>query len=253
MPAPHGNCDPSAFNYTYEDCRVTCIRSAFPDHCNCKSPADYIKYPADRNLTFCISATLPRDVVLDYYKCAGRAYPHIVAKCSEVCKEHCREVRYKTRVSYTNWPLPHQYSSFYHKLIKDKPYAHKLSILNDDNNNSSNNNSNSSDINTNSPHTIYTRQLNSMVKRQLVEDNFLKIDFSLSNKAYKEYVEVPKFSAFSFLGALGGVLNLWTGITAIIFIEFIEAFINMINSSTMKNTRNDSKSESKANTSCNHI
>ena len=62
---------------------------------------------------------------------------------------------------------------------------------------------------------------------------------------YREYVEVPKFSAFSFVGALGGVLNLWTGITAIIIIEFLETIINVINSGSAKPAHAHSCSESK--------
>ena len=118
LPEPHGNCDPSEFNYTYENCRVTCIRGSFPKYCGCISPADY-EPKEDKNLTFCISPSLPRPLVLQYYNCAGKAFHNIVAECSETCKEHCQEVRYKTQVSYTKWPLPYQFASFYDQLIKD--------------------------------------------------------------------------------------------------------------------------------------
>ena len=173
LPAPHGNCDPSKFNYTYENCRITCIRSSFPKYCNCISPADY-EPKEDKNLTFCISATLPRHMVLQYYKCAGKAYQNIVAECSETCKEHCQEIRYKTDVSFTKWPLPHQFESFYNKLIKDKPFSKRFNILD--------NKGNHSDENT--IENSSTKHLSSLLKRQLVEDNFLKIDFILSNKAF---------------------------------------------------------------------
>ena len=173
---PHGNCDPSEFNYTYENCRITCIRSSFPKYCNCISPADY-EPKEDKNLKFCISATLPRPLVLQYYACAGKAYQNIVAECSETCKEHCQEIRYKTDVSFTKWPLPHQFGSFYNKFIKDKPFSKRFDILDN------NDNYNHGDGNTTENSSM--EQLNSLLKRQLVEDNFLKIDFILSNKAFR--------------------------------------------------------------------
>ena len=71
-------------------------------------------------------------------------------------------------------------------------------------------------------------QFKSLLKKQLVEDNFLKIDFTLSVKAFREFVEVPEFSLFAFLGSLGGILNLWTGITLVVFVEFIEIIFNII-------------------------
>ena len=70
--------------------------------------------------------------------------------------------------------------------------------------------------------------LNSWLRRQLIKNNFVKIDFVLDFTSFLEFTEVPKYSLFSFLGTFGGSLNLWTGITVVVVIEIIETMINIL-------------------------
>ena len=107
-------------------------------------------------------------------------------------------------VSHTKWPLPYQYRHFYNRLIKSKPYADKFHILADFNN---------SEL---------------QQATQVVEDNFVKIDFILDITHYYELKEIQKYTVFSFLGTLGGALNLWAGITVVVVVEIIEALINIV-------------------------
>ena len=223
LPAPHGNCVPSASDYTYDHCRTRCIRKSFQKYCNCVSPADY-EPPDNKNLSFCISANLPQSEVLKSYGCSLKAYGKIVVECTSSCAQHCSETRYKTQVSYSKWPIPHQYASFYNKLIASKSYSKRFHLLSDSNTNVSD-------------------DVTKLLKRQLVEDNFVKIVFDLSNESYQEFVEVPKYSLFSFIGALGGALNLWTGITAIVAIEILETLMNLINKTTSRNQESKPQNE----------
>ena len=80
--------------------------------------------------------------------------------------------------------------------------------------------------------------LNSWLMRQLIENNFVKIDFVLDFTSCLEFTEVPKYSLFSFLGAFGGSLNLWTGITVVVVIEIIETMINILMAKRDKNIIN---------------
>ena len=89
--------------------------------------------------------------------------------CSE-CKHSCSEVRYDTKVSYTKWPLPHQYSSFYWKLISSKPYAGKFALQGEN----------------------LTESTDFSSKKDLFTEHFVRIDFALNTQAYLEFQEVPK-------------------------------------------------------------
>ena len=131
-------------------------------------------------------------------------------------------------MSYTKWPLPHQYESFYDKLIKTKRFADKFETLRSE---ASSNNVQSLNI------------LNQLLRRQLVEDNFVKIDFVINNRDYHEFTEVPKYSPCSFLGTLGGALNLSTGITVVVVMEMIELILNIISNATTGSQRKNSEEE----------
>ena len=77
-----------------------------------------------------------------------------------------------------------------------------------------------------------------LIKKQLIEENFVKIDFVLDNSAFLEHTEVPKYSIFSFIGTLGGALNLWTDITVVVIIEILETMFNIIGSCISRNNPN---------------
>ena len=166
------------------------------------------------NLTYCLSVHLTLSQMVENLRCVESVNNVILNACFTYCKPKCQEVRYKTQASYTKWPLPHQFTSFYNKLIKDQPFSKKFDILDENSHNSMEDKS--------------MMQFKSLLKRQLVEDNFLKIDFALSINPFREFVEVAEFSLFAFLGSLGGILNLWTGITVVVLVEFIEIIFNII-------------------------
>ena len=151
----------------------------------------------------CLSVELTQADLLRNQRCSSRVKKSLIKECS-YCKHACSEVKYKTLVSYTKWPLPQQYTALYHRVINSKPYSDKFKIL------SKTNTSRLCDA------------------RYLVEDNFVKINFILDSTHYYELKEVPKYTVFSFLGTLGGALNLWTGITVVVVIEILETIINIV-------------------------
>ena len=208
---PYGQC--SSSECSRDDCILQCYKTKLVENCNCIVLEEYDP-KGNENLTFCLSVHHSPSQLVENLRCVESVNNGILDACFAFCKPKCEEVRYKTQASYTKWPLPHQFTSFYNKLIKDQPFSAKFDIL--DPNNHSNN------------EDIFMMQFKSLLKKQLVEDNFLKIDFTLSVKAFREFVEVPEFSLSAFLGSLGGILNLWTGITVVVFVEFIEIIFNII-------------------------
>ena len=133
-------------------------------------------------------------------------------ECSK-CKHSCSEIKYTKEVSYTKWPLPHQYPSFYRKLIRSKSYASRFAPEGENL--------------TKRGFTDFSS------KKDLFNENFVKINFEIDEGTYLEFQEIPKYTLSSFLGTLGGVLNLWTGITVVVVVEIIEVVVNMINANIL--------------------
>ena len=75
-------------------------------------------------------------------------------------------------------------------------------------------------------------------KRQLIQDNFVKLEFTRDFNGHVELVEVPMYSNFSLVGTLGGGLNLWTGITVLFFVELLEMMINIVKRCTFEGNKN---------------
>ena len=222
---PYGVCSMSKLGFS--DRLLECAKRGLVEYCNCIMLADYDTEENEKeNLTYCLSVKLSPSEILENFRCTENL--DILQKCITSCKHHnCHEVRYTTDVSYTKWPLPNQYASFYHRLNKNKHFPNAPQTLEFQNNDS-----------TADPSDLLQNHYNLLLKRQSVRDNFLRIDFSLSTEAYQEFVDVPEFSLFSFVGSLGGILNLWTGITVVVVVEFIEIIINVITS-----RKTDSKKE----------
>ena len=197
---PHGDCIKGMGNYNQLFCVNDCVSKLIVEYCNCYTQTDI--RPKNESINSCLSVETNQSNLLESYKCelATKARMIMNDECCE-CKYSCSEIRYNTKVSYTKWPLPHQYSSFYKKLIRSKPFASRFATEGE----------NFTDFSS---------------KKDLFNENFVKIDFSLNTKAYLEFLEVPKYTLFSFVGTLGGALNLWTGITVVVIVEIIEVVIN---------------------------
>ena len=201
LPDPGETCVSQGAHYSQDKCFGECLQRGFLRLCNCTflTPLGESSTPAPP----CLSVELPQADLLRNQRCSSRVKKSLIKECS-YCKHACSEVKYKTLVSYTKWPLPQQYTALYHRVIKSKPYSDKFKIL------SKTNTSRLCDA------------------RYLVEDNFVKINFILDSTHYYELKEVPKYTVFSFLGTLGGALNLWTGITVVVVIEILETIINIV-------------------------
>ena len=144
----------------------------------------------------------------------------VSGQCSDSCRLGCWETRYKTETWYARWPIPYQSESFYRQFVKSKPYSKMFDTPSVP---SSTNNEN------------IEKLLKTWLRGQLIENNFIKIDFVLDFTSFLEFTEVPKYSLFSFLGTFGGSLNLWTGITVVVVIEIIETMINILTPQRDKN------------------
>ena len=201
LPDPGETCVSEGPHYSQDKCFDECLQRGFLRNCNCTSLTLLGESPVSG--TPCLSVELPQADLLRNQRCSSRVKKSLTKECS-YCKHACSEVKYKTLVSYTKWPLPQQYTSLYHRVIKSKPYSDKFRIL--------------SQTNSSRLHDA----------RHLVEDNFVKINFILDSTHYYELKEVPKYTLFSFLGTLGGAFNLWTGITVVVVIEILETIINIV-------------------------
>ena len=201
LPEPGETCVSEGPHYSQDKCFGECLQRGFLRLCNCTflTPLGESSVPP----TPCLSVELSQADFLRNHRCSRRVKKSLTKECS-YCKHACSEVKYKTLVSYTKWPLPQQYTALYHRVIKSKPYSDKFKIL------LKHNSSRLHDA------------------RHLMEDNFVKINFILDSTHYYELKEVPKYTVFSFLGTLGGVLNLWTGITVVVVIEILETIINIV-------------------------
>ena len=209
---PYGNCIGGMENYNQQICLNDCISRVMVKYCNC-SVHDYIGLK-DQEIKNCISIKFNQTKLLENYLCENDAKKRMMEQeeCSQ-CEHSCSEIKYTKEVSYTKWPLPHQYSSFYSKLIKSKSYGNRFAP--------------EGEILTKTGSTDFSS------KKDLFNENFVKINFEIKEGAYLEFQEVPKYTLFSFLGTLGGALNLWTGITVVVIVEIIEAVVNMINATIL--------------------
>ena len=215
---PHGNCiHRRQHGGGTGDCFGNCLNRAVWKECDC-NPAMNVAYKGDKEA--CLSVRIPKDKLIKYQDCANRTIGAMTYQCSDTCWLGCSETRYHTQPSYSRWPIPYQSESFFRNLVESKPYSKMFDILSEPFSND---------------RDELRILLKSWLKRQLIEENFVKIDFVLDFTSYVEFTEVPKYSLFSFLGTLGGVLNLWTGITVVVFIEIIETMINILTAERDKN------------------
>ena len=155
---PYGQC--SSSECSRDDCILQCYKTKLVENCNCIVLEEYDP-KGNENLTFCLSVHHSPSQLVENLRYVESVNNGILDACFAFCKPKCQEVRYKTQASYTKWPLPHQFTSFYNKLIKHQPFSEKFDILD------CNNNSNTEDA--------FMLQFKSLLKKQLVEDNFLKL------------------------------------------------------------------------------
>ena len=208
LPEPYGKCGKSNDDYSYNRCVVDCSISHYLKYCNCVFLPNLA---LNVNLS-CNYFNTPQPKLIEMINCVYSSAESVAIHCS-ACYQRFSEVKYTTELSYTKWPLPYQYRSLYKELIEPKPYSYRFKDFFGSN-----------------------KSLTSEAK-ELIQDNFAKIDFDLNFQSYYNFVEVPKYTASSFIGTLGGALNMWTGITVAVVIEIIELFINMTClSSVRKNT-----------------
>ena len=113
----YGDCIKGMGNYNQLFCVNDCVSKLVVKYCNCYTQTDI--RPKSESIHSCLSVETNQSNLLESYKCelATKARMIMNDECSE-CKYSCSEIRYNTKVSYTKWPLPHQYSSFYSKLMK---------------------------------------------------------------------------------------------------------------------------------------
>ena len=217
---PHGNCISTQEYGGSGQCYDDCLNRAVWEECDC-NPATNLVNPGDKEA--CLSVLLPKTKLIRYQDCANHTIWTVSGQCSDSCRLGCSETRYKTQPSYARWPIPYQAESFYRQFVESKPYSKMFETPS-------------------VPHSTdnenLEKLLNSWLRRQLIENNFVKIDFVLDFTSYLEFTEVPQYSLFSFLGTLGGSLNLWTGITVVVVIEIIETMINILMAKRDKNIIN---------------
>ena len=191
------------------DCYDACLNQAVWEQCDCNSAANLVN---EGDKEPCLSVHLPKAKLREYQECENYTRFTVSGQCSDSCR--------RTHSSYARWPIPYQSESFYRQFVKDKPYSQMFET---------------SSIPFPTANENIENLLNSWFRRQLLENNFVKIDFVLDFTSFLEFTEIPKYTLFSFLGTLGGALNLWTGITVVVFIEIIETMLSILTAERDKN------------------
>ena len=205
---PYGDCLEEEDSFGY--CNIKCKSEVFLKYCQCSVSSNM---NTTKKYNPCASATLPQERLLQLQKCVMKSRKSVVKECTSKCRQRCSEIKYIQETSYTKWPLPHQFHSFYETLLKSKPYSKLFEVVSNFNENNTMN---------------FSKPILKLLQRQLINDNFVRIDFLINNKVYHEFTEVPKYTTFSFIGTLGGALNLWTGITVVVMIEICELLMNIV-------------------------
>ena len=225
---PYGKCvESTGTGYQFEMCVDSCWESAVRRLCNCSHSG---RVPEQDNLDpleNCYSLKQTLYSLYDKHMCIVKHHTSLYDDCFETCQYRCVATKYMTEATYSKWPLPSQYDSFYDQVISPSPLATKFQDVF----------KNSSDPN---------KRENQDYKRQAIDDNFEHIQFILDSRGYLEFTEVPINTIFSLIGLLGGSLNLWTGITALVFVELLETCINVIKRLLVrKDTDNKTKTDGK--------
>ena len=210
LPHPYGNCvESTEIGYNMEACIIICIEAFVKDKCKCPdSPflSQLNKMDNDK-LNYCHSLHQSQSQLLTNHKCVQSQSTSIWISCFKTCQIRCITVRYTTDSTYSKWPLPGQYDSFYDQIISTRLFAKTFDHMFMRNN---------------------TMGQIQSIKGKIIANYFVHIEFNLNFNKYLQYEEVPKYTVFSLIGTLGGGLNLWSGITVLVFIEMAETLIKIL-------------------------
>ena len=220
LPKPYGNCVGGMEHYNQHICLNDCVSEAIVKYCNCYTH-QYMGL-RDKEMDNCLSVEFNQSKLLENYQCENDVKRRMIEHeaCFD-CKHSCSEIKYTKEVSYTRWPLSYEYASFYWQFIRSKPYASRFKP--------------------DGENLTKPGSADFSSKKDLFNENFVKINFEIDERAYLEYQEIPKYTLFTFLGTLGGALNLWTGITVVVVIEIIEVVVNVVNANFITKVKDIAK------------
>ena len=174
-------------------------------HCNCTHSGHIPENDNIENSDYCFSMTQPFSILYQRHLCVVSHHTNLYDECFKSCQYRCATTKYTTQATYSKWPAPSQYDSFYEQVIVHSSVANHFQDVFE---------------NRSDGDSINVKERN--YKRQLIDDNFVHIQFIMDIRGYLEYTEVPICSISSLIGVLGGSLNLWTAITVFVFIELLE-------------------------------
>ncbi len=235
-------------SYSKVGCFDSCVQEALKDGCGCISPHFLsVGQKSLNNFTGdvdgCYSLKQGIEKFINMSICSYHVGIESIFKCFDVdtCNDLCTNVWQTFQVDAVPWPVKSKHLSFYNQLIKGRHFAPKFDIYEEilfllDNGNT----------------TEASALLHSV---NLIENNYVKIDFQPSAFHVTKFQDIPKTKVVDVFSSLGGTLNLYSGITLLVFVEIIEltwklftGTVNYGNQQTQPSSVEPSKERKKVNT-----
>ena len=203
--------DGSEWLYTRTACVSACLERLITDRCDCKDIyALGVLDHAQNNLSFCSDPFKGQKHLLQKSRCASDLRQRTYTNCLSNCPPPCNDVSFQTDISTATWPPNAHLEDFYQTFVTDRPYAWRYGDISD----------------MTKPNSAGAKE-DMLVINDLVQSNFLRVDISLEDLDYPEYVDKPKTTVATFLSNIGGTLNFFTGISVGILVEFVDLFIRL--------------------------
>ena len=209
---PYGECTSnsslwgaSQYAYSHEACLEICLVNFVFEHCGCIDKNYYIPsyIPLDSN-DYCFKFSVDFDLFVARLECISEKALEFASsssvKASCRCEEPCEMYQYDVTISQSRWPGRLYISDMYTKYVMKHENAANL--------------------------TAYQQLLQEFQDvnrssdfRQLVYENFARLNVYFQNTNLHEISQKPSYSFGNLWSNIGGTIGLWAGLSVITVIE----------------------------------
>ena len=149
--------------------------------------------------------------------CAILAFADNMQTCFLDNYLECLKIHMEMRYSYTKFPHTEQKPAFVQEYIKNREFQGEYTDL-----------INSYNLFVNgSVERKRMATLNNFAKSDDIEQNFMKVDFRMSEFTIHHVKDRSKYTPTNVLSAFGGISNIYSGITAIIVVELTDMMVRI--------------------------
>ena len=171
--------------------------------------------PAEKQINESIGNCYTMDhMFIEHDRCLKAVYKEYQKHAQGLCAPSCNDIHYETQFLTAPWPVLEQTLPFYALNIKNRSYADMFGIY--------------GEILTEQEVNGSTVAREMLLKQDIIQRNFARIQIKLDFSKIYIYKDVPTFTFTSFVSSLGGLLNLYSGISCVVFIEIIDLFYNIL-------------------------